>query len=84
MSCAILALPPPEPKPLTASGNPGAPKFKFTKKQVANHIRQIKQLFEEGLLTDQFTTRKILEAEREAALEIAEPLDLGSVRNGKG
>ena len=62
-----LVLPPVEPKPEAASGNPAAKKFKFTKKQVANHVRQIKQLFEEGLLTEKFTTRKIAEAEAEAA-----------------
>jgi hypothetical protein len=62
-----LVLPPVEPKPEAASGNPATKKFKFTKKQVANHVRQIKQLFEEGLLTEKFTTRKIAEAEAEAA-----------------
>ena len=62
-----LVLPPPEPKPLTGSANSTTGKFKFTKKQVAGHVRQIKQLFEEGLLTEQFTSRKIVEAEREAA-----------------
>ncbi len=54
---------PVEPKPETAAVNPAAPKFKFTKKQVANHVRQIKQLFEEGLLNEEFTGRKIAECE---------------------
>jgi hypothetical protein len=62
-----LVLPPAEPKSQTASAGPDGKKFKFTKKQVANHVRQIKQLFEEGLLTEQFSARKIAEAEREAA-----------------
>jgi hypothetical protein len=55
--------PPVEPTPETAAVNPPKAKVKFTKKQVANHVRQIKQLFEEGLLTDEFTGRKIAECE---------------------
>ena len=45
---------------------PAAAKAKFTKQQVAARLRQIKLLFEEGLLTEDFYDRKV--AECEAAL----------------
>jgi hypothetical protein len=38
-------------------------KQKFTKKQVAGRLRQLKLLFEEGLLTDDFHHEKVLECE---------------------
>ena len=52
-----------EPKPAPAADSATAQKPKFTKKQVANHVQQIKQLFEEGLLTEEFTGRKVAECE---------------------
>jgi len=58
----VTAVPPVEPKPEVAAAKPKF-KFKFTKKQVAGRLRQIKQLFEQGLLTDDFTNRKIAECE---------------------
>ena len=39
------------------------PKPKFFKGQVLGRIRQIKWLFEEGLLTDEFAERKLAECE---------------------
>jgi hypothetical protein len=57
-------LPPPaEPKPPVASTNPAGAKGKFTKQQVEWRLRQIKQLFEEGLLTEEFNDRKVAECE---------------------
>ena len=42
----------------------GAPaKAKFTKQQVAGRLRQLKLLFEEGLLTEGFYDRKVAELE---------------------
>ncbi len=38
-------------------------KPRFTKQQVAWRLRQITALFEEGLLTDEFDHRKLLECE---------------------
>jgi hypothetical protein len=78
MECMVFSpsyLPPPkrvlhtsvslpvEPKPQAVSASPATPKAKFTKQQAANHLRQIKQLFEEGLLTEEFTARKAAECE---------------------
>ncbi|MFH1923086.1 MAG: PPC domain-containing protein [Planctomycetota bacterium] len=60
------------PTPLTdeekselAPKDPAA-KSKFTKRQVAGRLRQLKALFEEWLITDEFYSRKV--AECEAAL----------------
>jgi hypothetical protein len=38
-------------------------KFKFSKQQVASRLRQLKMLFEEGLLTDEFYHERVLECE---------------------
>jgi hypothetical protein len=46
-----------------ASADPAAGKPKFTKQQVAGRLRQIKLLFEDGLLTDDFYARKVAECE---------------------
>ena len=46
--------------------DPATGKPKFTKQQVAGRLRQLKLLFEEGLLTDEFYGLKV--AECEAAL----------------
>jgi len=40
-----------------------APKAKFTKRQVAGRLRQLKALYEEWLLTDNFYLRKVAECE---------------------
>ena len=53
------------PKPEAGPADPAA-KAKFTKQQVAGRLRQLKLLYEEGLLTDEFNDRKV--AECEAAL----------------
>jgi hypothetical protein len=44
---------------------PAAPagKAKFTKQQVANRLRELKALFEDGLLTDDFYNRRVAECE---------------------
>ena len=55
--------PPVEPKPAIASADPNGPKPKFTKGQVAGRLRQIRTLYEEGLLTDAFYDRKCSECE---------------------
>jgi hypothetical protein len=52
-----------EPKPPVASADPAANKPKFTKQQVAGRLRQLKLLFEEGLLTDDFYDEKVAECE---------------------
>jgi hypothetical protein len=53
--------PPPAPKPQAAAADPS--KGKFTKQQVAFRLRQIKALFQEGLLTEEFNDRKVAECE---------------------
>jgi hypothetical protein len=40
-----------------------APKPKFTKQQIAGRLRQLKLLYEEGLLTDAFYDTKVTECE---------------------
>jgi hypothetical protein len=56
-----------EPKAPAATGTkaPAAPAAKpaFTKQQVASRLRQLKALFEDGLLTDDFYDRKVAECE---------------------
>lgn len=44
-----------------APGTPGKPKF--TKQQVAGRLRELKYLFEQGLLTEDFYARKVAECE---------------------
>lgn len=46
---------------LAVDPNPGKPKF--TKSQVAGRLRQLKLLYEEGLLTDEFYAEKVKECE---------------------
>jgi hypothetical protein len=57
--------PPPPVKDEAASADPAA-KAKFTKRQVAGRLRQLKLLYEDWVLTDDFYNRKV--AECEAAL----------------
>jgi hypothetical protein len=57
---------PVEATPPAPSADTAAVKPKFTKKQVAGRLRQLKLLYEEGLLTDDFYDKKV--AECEAAL----------------
>jgi hypothetical protein len=58
-------VPPPQPvvdaKPVLVSD--GAAKPKFSKQQVAGRLRQLKALYEEGLLTDGFYGEKVAECE---------------------
>jgi hypothetical protein len=50
----------------TATSSDAAAKPKFTRQQVAGRLRQLKLLFDEGLLTEEFNRKKV--AECEAAL----------------
>jgi hypothetical protein len=43
--------------------NAAPAKAKFTKQQVASRLRQLKLLYEEGLLTDAFYLAKLAECE---------------------
>jgi hypothetical protein len=66
--CRVRREFPPEPvqeKPAVAAvGADGKPvKPKFTKQQVAGRLRELKLLFEEGLTTDEFDHKKVLECE---------------------
>jgi hypothetical protein len=56
----------PSPIPGTnavAGTNAAATKPKFTKQQIAGRLRQLKLLFEEGMLTDEFYNEKVAESE---------------------
>jgi len=57
--------PPPERKPEAAPSGSSttAGKPKFTKQQVAGRLRQLKILFEDGLLTEDFYSKKVAECE---------------------
>ena len=57
--------PRPRSSPSRTSPRPTPPanKPKFTKQQVAGRLRQLKLLFEEGLLTDDFYDQKVAECE---------------------
>lgn len=60
----------PQPKIETVSTNGEPAKPKFSKQQVAARLRQLKSLFEEGLLTDDFYETKVAECD---AAEAAGP-----------
>ena len=60
---ARAAPPPPPATPKPPSANPAATKVKFTKQQVANRLRQLKLLLDDGLLTKGFYNRKVAECE---------------------
>ena len=49
--------------PAAAASDAEKPKPKFTKQQVAGRLRQLKYLFEEGLLTDEFYAERVSECE---------------------
>ena len=55
------------PSPLkttkTSTNTTAAAKPKFTKQQIAGRLRQLKLLYEEGLLTDDFYGGKVAECE---------------------
>ena len=57
------ALSPDEIKAMVTAVDPSAGKPKFTKQQVAGRLRQLKLLYEEGLLTDKFYDEKVAECE---------------------
>ncbi len=52
-----------EIKAMVSAVDPRAVKPKFTKQQVAGRLRQLRLLFEEGLLTEDFYARKVAECE---------------------
>lgn len=54
---------PTEAKPATVSTNTPGAKPAFSKQQVAGRLRQLKLLFEDGLLTDDFYDAKVAECE---------------------
>jgi hypothetical protein len=57
--------PSPEPKPATQAkpATETGPKPKFTKQQVVGRLRELKLLFEENLITDEFYDEKVQECE---------------------
>lgn len=57
------ALAPDEVKGLVSAVDPSLGKPKFTKQQVAGRLRELKLLYEEGLLTEKFYTKKVAECE---------------------
>ena len=52
-----------EIKAMVSAVDPSVVKPKFTKQQVAGRLRQLKRLFEDGLLTKDFYARKVAECE---------------------
>ncbi len=56
-----------EAKPAVAATEGTTNKIRFTKQQVAGRIKQLKLLFEEGLLTDDFYEQKVAECEAAGA-----------------
>jgi hypothetical protein len=52
-----------EIKTMVAAVDPAPGKPKFTKQQVAGRLRQLKLLYEEGLLTDEFYNERVKECE---------------------
>ena len=55
--------PAPETNATFTATNSAANKPKFTKQQIAGRLRELKLLFEEGLLTDDFYDQKVAECE---------------------
>ncbi len=53
----------PETNVTVAASSSASDKPKFTKQQIAGRLRELKLLFEEGLLTDEFYDRKVAECE---------------------
>ena len=54
---------PPETNALVAASSSASAGPKFTKQQIAGRLRELKLLFEEGLLTDDFYDQKVAECE---------------------
>ncbi len=56
---------PPLPAPVLTGASPDTPgsKPKFTRQQIASRLRELKLLFEEGLLTENFYARKVAECD---------------------
>lgn len=62
VAASATASQPPAASPSSASA-PAVPKPKFSKQQIAGRLQQLKLLFEEGLLTDEFYFEKVAECE---------------------
>lgn len=60
---ATPAPPLPEPKPEIASASSSGAKPKFSKQRVAGRLRQLKILFDDWLLTEDFYDKKVAECE---------------------
>jgi len=60
---AAEAKAPAENQPAASSSKPATEAPKFTKSQVAGRLRQLKTLYEDWLLTDEFYGRKVAECE---------------------
>jgi hypothetical protein len=54
---------PPSVEPKTKAASTATGKPKFTPQQIAGRVREIKRLFEEGLITADFNNRKVAECE---------------------
>jgi hypothetical protein len=54
---------PPETNATVAASSAASPTPKFTKQQIAGRLRELKLLFEDGLLTDNFYEQKVAECE---------------------
>ena len=52
--------------PAVTATPPAPPKPKFTKQQIVGRLRELKRLYEEGLLTDEFYDEKVTECETAA------------------
>ena len=60
----VIPSPPPTTNTVAAAGATNAvAKPKFTKQQITNRLRQLKLLYEEELLTDEFYRAKVAECE---------------------
>jgi hypothetical protein len=59
----VTSVQPPSPDAIKAAVDPATGKPKFTKQQVMGRLRQLKLLFEEGLLTETFYGEKVGECE---------------------
>jgi hypothetical protein len=59
----VATTPTPGTKDAPAANPPAAAKPKFTQQQIAGRLRQLKLLYEEGLLTDAFYDAKVTECE---------------------
>ena len=62
-SSLVEAIPAVETNTMVAAAAPATGKPKFTKQQVASRLRNLKHLYEDGLLTDEFYWERVAECE---------------------